>query len=391
MAFSLSDYLPDQAVGGLEGLGKILQNPMVLQYMAGIGKGLSKGNNVFGEVAGDLTEQNVKASQNLKFLQKVLGAGGKLNVDGEKTSLHIPTSGLFGGAPGATEAAGASSEMPAPGVNTSGTSALSGGATSNPNPSQGSLDYLSSLADIGSFNPAGLTPEDIRGAMSIRLAQDDLMRKKVQDVATNAYHMETAKITKMLREAQLDKISREKPETTNDIKEYEYAKQQGYSGDFKTWQQMRKDEGTTADFKNYQEAVKQGFKGTLFDYQEKLASARRPSVGEVEAKAGASTTGHNIAEHEKYPDSESLAKDIANFSKDRKSLRPYIEKYMEVDPNLSELNARRMAMIARYTELLEADEWKLVGQPIPQPGGRVLYNLYSPKTGKVRSKVYVIN
>ena len=172
-------------VGGLSGL---LQNKLFLQYLAGAGGALSKGENVGGAI-GNITQQNIASQNYAKMLQSMLGGmptGAKLSGDRDNLSIKLPTStlgdmGATGGMTGMNSGMG--STAPTAPIAPQGT-------TSNTNISQNnSMRSLlnPSPSPLGNMSPAdlaGLTPGDISQAVGLyqehqkfNLAEDKLNTK----------------------------------------------------------------------------------------------------------------------------------------------------------------------------------------------------------------------
>lgn len=78
---------------------------------------------------------------------------------------------------------------------------------------------------------------------------------------------------------QLDIEEKRRPPTTDDIREYQFAKQNGYTGSFEDWRQINDPAGRpTDDMREYDRAVEQGFQGSFMDYQVKMKEAGRSQV-----------------------------------------------------------------------------------------------------------------
>jgi hypothetical protein len=122
------------------------------------------------------------------------------------------------------------------------------GGTSATNPS-------SSPLDISSANLVGLTPEHISSALQMKMMQDETGQNALMDRV------------KMMQAFQ--GIMTPEDIRTADMKNYEYAKQQGYQGSFDDF--VNQQAKGTAGIRDYEYAVQQGYTGSYEQWKTDLA------------------------------------------------------------------------------------------------------------------------
>lgn len=243
--------------GGISGL---FSNPLFLQYLSGAGAALSSGQPV-GVALNNVTMQNIAAQNQAKLLSNMLSgmpAGAKLTADRDSLNLKMPSAAL-----------GGESSMMDTGAASKGVAMQ---PTSTPEASQnkflgGLLNPSSSpLGNISPADLAGLTPTDITQAVS--LAQTIKEREAAGEVArmnaaTSAYK------------------ALSKDERTVAMKNFEYAKSQGYEGSFAEFQRDAK----TSHIKDYEYAVNNGYKGNFQSWlRDMTALGGGLSLGEFKAR-----------------------------------------------------------------------------------------------------------
>lgn len=260
-------------------MNSLFSNKLFLQYLSNLGQGIQQGN-----VAGALnqvTQQNISSQNFMQMMQQMLGGGAKVSMDKDNLSIKAPSNALAGimgtgnpsshtpnlqGFPAIGERAGSAAPQSLSSVspNVSGTNAsfnpmlaaflggnmMAGGG----NPSASPLGNFSA-ADL-----AGLTPENIGQAVNFKMMQEELGEKRA------------TKILESLQNQQKMQLEYEKllaGERTSDIKNYEYAVNQGFKGSFQDF----KDSTSTAHIKDYEYAVSTGYKGTFQQWLTEIAKA----------------------------------------------------------------------------------------------------------------------
>lgn len=187
---------------------KLISNPMLLEGMANLGKGIVGGSpDSAATWLGDFAISRIKANNYAKMLQGLLTGtlegGGNLKMGGGKMTLDIPTN--------LTTEAPTGPDSPAPGVNTTpapqqqGGSAL-GGLNENAigalvqmmmgGGGSGGLGPYSSSPSINAADLAGLTPEEIGSAVQLQQGQKALQLQEFRDLANTALGAEGVKIDK---------------------------------------------------------------------------------------------------------------------------------------------------------------------------------------------------
>jgi hypothetical protein len=304
---------------------ELFSNKLFLQFLAGAGQDISSntmGNNQGMPNTSAALQQNIKSQNYMKLLKQLLGPDdtkGTFGKDG--LTLKIPTtssmfSEILGG--GGGEGPFKTNPSLAPDASPTKPSALTnftlGGGAGAANPfSTSQPDTNISAADL-----AGLTPEDISAALGASHAQQQLKQQSYRDMVDAIYkgtQIANAGVDTDYKKALTDKarqdLENDKPlypvEGTNlilnakdflnyqklnqedkpaAVKNYEYAKKQGYTGSFTEFQDMAK----TSHKKDYDEAVAGGYKGTFNTWMTEMA------------KAGAINLGEKVKEHEAMTD-----------------------------------------------------------------------------------------
>lgn len=297
---------------GMEGLSSLFQNKLFLQMLSGLGGDLA----AFGADTGKgfqptnvnaATQQNISSQNFANLLKQLLSSDdSKATIDKSGIKLSVPqTSGLFSSILGGGDLFKPDVSL-APDAK-SGLGNLSFGGF---NPF--SVGQSSGKFDISALDLTGLTPEMISSALSTKFTQDQLKQKSYTDLVDSMYKMsqiESNKATQATAEdlkrqqieeskARAKKTERETPsipitgiseegpvyltpseyisysklnkdEKTQAVKNYEYAKAQGFTGSFVDFQNS----ATTAHKKDYDEAVKSGYKGLFHQWLMDMAKA----------------------------------------------------------------------------------------------------------------------
>lgn len=269
-------------------LGKFL-NPDVLYALAGLGTALGK-DNPFAVGAGGLTMGMIKNDQYKALLEHILGAGGKLTMDGQKFSVSGPSSLINQGqnaAPG--DQTFKQPEQPAQ-------SNLSGGLGIL-NPSHGSLD-------LSGLSLASLSPQEITEALKLGLLKEEISRKAIGDLYQSRYWEELIKEKQAERERKLMTVPDTRP---GSVREYEYAKS---DPGFEKWLKEKSASGDPTSFREYERAMKDP---EYMKFLKEIAEARRPSLGEVGGKTAVQEEARRMVRDKLYPSSEELAQDIDKY------------------------------------------------------------------------------
>lgn len=280
----------------------LLENKLLLQYMAAAGQDIGQGQPI-GSNVNAVTQSNIAAQNYAKLLKQLLEGGGKLNMDKENISLKAPI-GAFRG-PSARNLASVSGQLDTTNVTPSETI-----ARTEPQLQQSQTDLLSTLlsGNLGVINPsgspldinpadlAGLTPTDISQAVGIRLSRDAMIQRQQEAMQAQQASMMAAMA---------------KDTRTADVKNYEYAVGQGFSGTFQDFKQST----STASQKDYEYAVSQGYEGTFQQWLTDIAKAgatkislgeqveKKKALGSVEGQLHF-TTGEFTKDVEKFKSSE---------------------------------------------------------------------------------------
>jgi len=155
---------------------------------------------------------------------------------------------------------------------------MTGGGLSTINPFVGSQPDFSKIsgADL-----AGLTPQDISSALSAKFTLDQLKNKSVTDIVDMIYKQRQIDVLKpiytipgtdikLTTEQYLKYKDMTKEEKSAAVKNYEYAKKEGFKGSFMEFQ----DAAQTTHQKDYKEAVAGGYKGSFNTWLLGMAKAR---------------------------------------------------------------------------------------------------------------------
>lgn len=165
----------------------------------------------------------------------------------------------------------------------------------------------------------------------------------------------------------------DKPEraTTDDIREYQFAKEQGYKGTFEEW---RKGNGNAkpSAIAEYEYAVSQGFKGTFQDWE---ASKKGGMSLQVDPETGAVTfqQGGNIK-----PLTESQSKDTV-YSTRAKGALPIIDQHGDKLAVFGESMSAQVPLVGNY---LTSPEY----QQAAQAGKEFLQAILRKDTGAAITK-----
>ena len=274
------------------GLSILLENKLFMQYLSGAGGAISAGQPA-GPALNEVTQKNITAQnfskqqdRYMKILQGILSGegevpeGAKMTRDAKGTKFEIPSTALsMDGGGGGEVAAGGGGVAPAgdPGAG------INKELMSLINPSSSQLGG-SSASDL-----AGLTPQDISNALKGALSVEALKQQTVTDAVDMQLKQRqieslTPSITipgtdiKLTNDQYLKWYKEaDKDERTAAIKNFEYAKEKGFSGSFEQFQ----DNAKTTHKKDYDEAKSSGYKGTFNEWMLEMAKAGATTIGDI--------------------------------------------------------------------------------------------------------------
>ena len=286
-------------------LESLASNKLLLQYLSAAGQDIGAGKPL-GANINAVTQQNIAAQNYAKLLKNMLAGGGKLTLDKDNINIKAPVGALQGGGQTGSTSSVPGAEMP-------NERSLVGGGPSTTNVPQSSDSVLSSLlsGNIDSINPsaspldvpgadlAGLTPQDIGSALGLKLKSEELDQQRIIDVM------------KRINETRKLDIEESRAGETADIKNYQYAVRQGYSGSFEEF----KNSTDTAGIKEYEFAKKQGYTGTLEQWKTDLAKAARININ-IGEKVEQAEALADVKARKYFTDPEGLTKDVTKYIKD---------------------------------------------------------------------------
>jgi len=313
----------------------LFNNPLFLQYLSGAGGAISQGQPI-GPTLNDITQQNISSQSYMKLLQKLLGGGGKMTLDKDTMNIKAPVSALQEtqdqGQTSGLGSIGANSQVASttPQVNPTGVINPSVGPPESA--SQNGPVNLSALADISPSDLAGLSPQDISNALSGAI--DTKYRQALISESEARTEAATPSVTvpetsiKLTRSQYLDWYkTASKDERTAAIKEYEYAKDQGFEGNFEDFQ----DKAKTTNQKDYKLAVEGGYEGGFNEWlhQMRRAGATRISLGE---KVETAEALGQVKSKQYFTDPKGLSQDVDKYI-DTEEVQ---NELFTVDPSLRE-------------------------------------------------------
>jgi hypothetical protein len=278
----------------MEGLDSLIQNKLLLQYLAGAGADISSGQGI-GPNVNAVTQQNIQSQNMMKLLKQLLGPDGtKATFSNTGMNLTVPKeSTIFGSILGGEgsrpfKVDPALDQNPVAPVTPTPTSSVRGGSFDT-NPfvgGQSSLDF--SASDL-----AGLTTQDISAALGMRMKRDsDLADVSYKQALTNQAIAATVENTPSIdvnipgggsmKLTPKDYITYRKIHDDNQptkIKEYAFAKSPeggSFQGSFEKFLSA----GDTVGMKDFEEAKRTGYTGTsYYDYKIEMAKAGAPNLG----------------------------------------------------------------------------------------------------------------
>ena len=362
-----------------DGMSNLLQNKLLLQYMAGAGQDIAAGRPI-GQNVNAITQQNIQSQNFMGLLQKMLSGqvpeGGKMTMDSKGMKLDIPSS-LFGGQ-GFGEIVGEGG---------------GGGTSTTPQQATGGTGGLANLG-LGSnlLNPsispaisgadlAGLTPEMISQALQFKFMQEEIGQKRATDLVDMMYKGALTEQARATTAAATPSITipgtdikltgkqyinwyktANKDERTAAIKNYEYAqtdKGGNFGGSFEDFQNIAR----TTHEKDYDRAVEDGYKGTFNEWLNQMVKSKaiKISIGEKAATAAAvkeATTDVDIATAGRRYFSKDWKADIDKIVDEDISLDPFfgrpeyaLERAKLVEQKIeSEIGSRGGKITSKYLD-----------------------------------------
>jgi len=304
---------------------------MLAYYASTLGQGLMNPDDPMQGVA-EATKQQIATQNYMKMIKTMLAGGGKFTMDKDKFKLDAP-SALLGDELFKDSVPDVAMNIPGGGQTGTQQNFLK----------QSFLNPSDSPLGVSSADLVGLTPENISQALQLKFAGEEVERKKLSDVLDIAYKQ---------------KVLGAKDTRTSDIKNYEYARQQGFKGSFEDFQNIAE----TTHKKDYDEAVKSGYKGTFNDWMLEMAKAGAINFGEIAEREIGKGLGKGQAKV-MSPDfaqdvREGLAKDKANWPSES-----LIKKYTDKGLSYSEAEERaqkRMVLEAMDKQVRQAFKGKKV-------------------------------
>ena len=311
-----------------EGLGSLMENKLLLQYMSGAGADISAGRPI-GQNVNAITQQNISSQNFMKMLQKLLGKGvdfkssadGKLTVSGEPGKVME-----LGGVEGAANA-----EQP----------------SGEPNPLSPPPSPAMNSADL-----AGLTPEMISQALQFKFGQEEFEQKKLSDVADITYKQALTRQAEATTAAATPSISipgtdikltnsqyidwyksANKDERTAAIKNFEYAQNKGYEGSFEEFQR----ESSTTHQKDFDRAKEDGYEGSFNEWMLEMAKAGAITIGEITGRAEAKA---DVDAVKYFTDPKGLSSDVDKYMKSEEVQNQLFEAGF--DPEVKDLTTNEI-------------------------------------------------
>jgi len=325
-------------------ISNLLQNKLLLQYLAGAGADISAGQPI-GQNVNLITQQNIAAQNFMGLLAKMLKGevpeGGKVTIDNKGTKITVPKE---------------STTMPAPLRSAIEGSQLPGGSgidwTDPRNLSKLGVLNPSASPAIGGAELAGLTPANISQALTGAISVEALKQKKLTDLVDMAYRralteQALANVEKARKPEALDQpfvgglTLRQFNALTPDAKEYVLAKHGArILGDTDFMPKREWDETSPTEKKKFLTELAEDPR--LLDLQKELLEAGRNviSIGE-KAETAAAVRGavENVKAKKYFADPKGLARDVDRYINSNEA-RDQIIRYS--DPHKIEVETIRL-------------------------------------------------
>ena len=277
------------ADAGGGGFSDLFKNKLFLQMLSGAGSAMQQGEPV-GPALNQVTQQNISAQNYAGLLKKLMGNAlgpdeTKATLSNKGIDLTIPQSELKDGSFLGGDPLGLSTPtqnvIPTP-------ITPSQRGTASP--------FAGSQLDISASDLAGLTPQDISSALTGTMGIETLKQKKVSDLVDAMYKQSHAKLFEAQTGAATPSITipgtnikltgeqyikyvehMSKDDRTTAVKDFEYAKKNGYTGTFTDYQDAK----TTTNQKDYKVAVEGGYSGSFNKWlvEMKKAGSTNISIG----------------------------------------------------------------------------------------------------------------
>ncbi len=292
----------------MPGLSSLLENKLFLSYLSSAGSSISQGKSIAPGI-NQITQQHIQTKnytnllkkllakqsggennlspEHINTISKTLAGGGKVSIDNKNFNLTGPTH-LLG--TGKDNSANQVSQLP----DTQSTPVAP--TTPTTQPTQTTQSNTNPFANLGPGDLAGLTPAMISNALS----QSTNIN---QTTPTYSVPGLDAKLTR----AEYIKAKSTQPKKTNEIKNYEYAVNQGFKGssiDFKN-------AAETTHMKDYKAAVKDGgYTGDFNSWLYDMAKAGAINLGDIVARKSATS---DISAQKYFTSPTGLSKDIDKY------------------------------------------------------------------------------
>jgi len=235
-------------------LSNLLQNKLLLQYLAGAGADIASGQPI-GQNVSAITQQNIAAQNMMGLLAKMLAGevpeGGKITIDNKGTKIQVPKM------QSQQQLAAEGSQLP-------------GGSgvdwTKPENIAKLSSFLRPSEGQLGNISPgdlAGLSTADITQALQGALAVKEFGRKRLRDIADALYKQKIMDYYDVL-------IGRETPSVTIPGTDIKLTRKE-----FLDWYKTATKDERTAAIKNYEYALQQGFKGSFEQFMDRAKTTHQ--------------------------------------------------------------------------------------------------------------------
>jgi len=247
----------------MNGLSNLLQNKLLLQYLAGAGADIASGQPI-GQNVNAITQQNIAAQNMMGLLAKMLAGkvpeGGKITIDNKGTKIQVPNN--------------VQSETSATVQNDMLKDMISGSQMAGGShidwTKQENINKLSALrpsfgqpSNIAPEDLAGLTTADISQALRGALAVKEFGRKRLSDIVDALYKQKIMSYYDTL-------IGRETPSITIPGTDIKLTRKE-----FLDWYKTATKDERTAAIKNYEYALQRGFKGTFEQFMDRAKTVHQ--------------------------------------------------------------------------------------------------------------------
>lgn len=377
------------------GLSSLLNNKLLLQYLAAAGQDIGSGSQL-GTNVNQVTNQAITAQNYAKLLRGLLSNGGKVSMDSENVSIKAPAKAFEPGATGQAieQNVGVPTSPTTPTRTADQNSLLSslllGGGAENPSASP------LGIGEIPASDLAGLTPKDISSALQFKFAQEEMSQQKARDAVDRLYKLSQISqgqaATEIAQSKELrawEELFRNAPlevpglgqlsldtweKLPTDVKAYSYyaftATQAGE--DVLSYNEF-KQQADPSSLVQYYNLAKEDPEFKKFYFEAKKAGATQISIGEkVETKKALSWVDFQ----------NNLAKDVSKF----KESEAFQDAIFEYEPGTPEESDAKALAVADYVENQLLNRGRVVGKELTDEG--VMTWTIVTNTGKVETIRY---